>query len=53
MNKTVELKLNHNHALISQNPMPQESKKHSVAVSKPECKNGVCGISWKPVKPAA
>lgn len=27
--------------------------RQTLSLAKPECKDGVCTISWKPVKPAA
>lgn len=39
--KTVELDLVRN------------AKNNTVQMQKPVCKDGVCAITWKPVKPAA
>ncbi len=49
--KTVELKaLNHS---IYGNSDGTRKDTATVEIRKPECKNGVCSLNWKPVRPTA
>jgi hypothetical protein len=47
--KTVEIKLSDDHSTVP----GKEPRKTTLNLQKPVCKNGVCELVWKPVKPAA
>ena len=33
--------------------LARKAKNNTVSMQKPTCKDGVCSITWKPIKPAA